>query len=65
MKRGNVHGSSDTTGGEPDADPLTVPDLAATIYNQLGIEYSNTLLAPGNRPIAIVKDGNVVKELLA
>jgi hypothetical protein len=65
MKRGNVHGSSDTTGGEPDADPLTVPDLAATIYNQLGIEYSKTLLAPGNRPIAIVKDGNVVKELLA
>ena len=65
IKKGNVHGSSDVTGGEPDADPLTVPDLAATIYNQLGIEYSKTLLAPGNRPIAIVKDGNVVKELLA
>jgi hypothetical protein len=65
IKKGNVHGSSDTTGGEPDTDPLTVPDLAATIYNQLGIQYDKTLLAPGNRPIAIVKDGNVVKELLA
>ena len=65
VKRGLIHGSSDATGGEPDADPLSVPDLAATVYNQIGIDSNKVLYAPGPRPIVIVKDGNVVKELLA
>ena len=65
MKRGYVHGSSDATGGEPDADPLSVEDYAATIFNQIGIDSSKTLMTPGGRPQAIVKDGKVVKELLA
>jgi hypothetical protein len=65
VKRGNIHGASDATGGEPDSDPLSVPDLAATVYNQLGIDPDKVLYAPGPRPIAIVKDGTVVKELLA
>jgi hypothetical protein len=65
VKRGNIHGSSDATGGEPDANPLSVPDLAATVYHQLGIDPDKVLYAPGPRPIAIVKDGTVVKELLA
>jgi len=65
IKKGAVHGSSDATGGEPDADPLNVPDLAATLYNQIGIDSNKVLYAPGPRPIVIVKDGNVVKELLA
>ena len=65
LKKGHVHGSADPTGGEPDSEPLTVPDLAATIYNQLGIDYTKPLLAPGNRPIVIVKDGEVQKGLIA
>lgn len=65
IKRGNVHGASDPTGGEPDSDPLTVEDFAATVYHQLGINHEKDLLAPGNRPLKIVKDGEVVKELLA
>jgi uncharacterized protein (DUF1501 family) len=65
IKRGHVHGASDPTGGEPESDPLMVADLAATIYNQLGIDPQKILMAPGNRPIAIVKDGEVQKGLLA
>jgi hypothetical protein len=65
IKQGAVHGASDATGGEPETDPLYVPDLAATIYHQLGIDPEKALLAPGNRPVKIVKDGNVVNELLA
>lgn len=64
-KRGYIHGSSDVTGGEPDQDPVTVPNLAATIYQQLGIDYEKALLAPGDRPVKIVKDGEVVTGLLA
>lgn len=65
IKRGVVHGSTDPTASEPDQDPLTVPDFAATVYNQLGIDPNKILWAPGPRPIVIVKDGNVIKELLA
>src|SRR5438128_2095694 len=57
IKRGLVYGSSDPTGGEPDNDPLTVENLAFTIYNQMGIDPSKNLLAPGNRRSKIVKDG--------
>jgi hypothetical protein len=42
-----------------------VEDWAATIYQCLGINPEKKLLAPGARPIAIVKDGEVRKELLA
>ncbi len=64
IKQGCVHGSTDTTGTEPDSDPLTVPDYAATVYHLLGIDYEKTLLA-GARPVKIVKDGEVAKGLLA
>jgi hypothetical protein len=65
MKRGYVHGSSDATGGEPDSDPLTVEDYAATIFHQVGIDPNKPLMSPGARPQPIVKDGHVVKDLLA
>jgi len=64
IKGGYVHGSTDPTGGEPDNDPLYVPDYAATVYHLLGVDYEKTLLA-GSRPVKIVKDGEVAKGLLA
>ena len=64
IKQGYVHGSTDPTGSEPDNDPLTVPDYAATVYNLLGIDYEKTLLA-GTRPVKIIKDGEIAKGLLA
>ena len=39
--------------------------MATTIYNQLGIVADKELMAPGGRPIEIVKDGKVVQALLA
>jgi hypothetical protein len=65
IKRGFVYGSSDATASEPDEDPLTVEDLATTVYHQLGINADKELMSPGNRPIEIVDDGKVRKELLA
>ncbi|HWX19970.1 MAG TPA: DUF1501 domain-containing protein [Candidatus Binatia bacterium] len=64
IKQGCVHGSTDPTGSEPDSDPLTVPDYAATIYHLLGIDWEKTLLA-GTRPVKIVKDGEIAHGLLA
>ena len=65
FKRGFVYGSSDPTGSEPDQDPLTVENMAATVFTQLGIKPEKKLIAPGNRPIDIVRSGTVVNELLA
>ncbi|HEY1109489.1 MAG TPA: DUF1501 domain-containing protein, partial [Opitutaceae bacterium] len=65
VKRGYVHGASDATGGEPDRDPVSVEDYAATIFHQIGINPGKNLMTPGGRPQSIVKDGHVVKELLA
>ena len=65
LKKGFVYGSSDATATEPDIDPLTIEDLATTVYHQLGIVAEKELMAPGDRPIEIVNDGKVRKELIA
>lgn len=64
VKRGLVHGSSDALGGEPETDRVDVPDIATTIYNQLGINSDKELMAPGDRPIEIVDGGRVLDEIL-
>ncbi len=64
IKKGCVYGATDPTGSEPDSEPLDVQDYAATIYHLLGINYEKNLMA-GSRPVKIVKDGEVVKGLLA
>ena len=65
IKEGSVYGSSDPTASEPQDDALTVEDMAYTVYHLLGIEPEKKLMAPGNRPIAIVDDGHLRKDLLA
>jgi len=65
VKRGLVYGESDPTGGEPETDPLSLENYAATVYSLMGIKHEKTILSPGNRPVPIVKDGEVVGDLLA
>src|SRR5262249_53236019 len=65
VKAGNVYGTSDATATEPENDPLTVEDLAATVYHLLGINHEKKLMSPGNRPIDIVREASVRKDLLA
>lgn len=65
FKQGYVHGSSDSLGGEPENDPVSVSDLATTIYHQIGINADKELMAPGDRPIEICDGGTVLDDLLA
>jgi len=65
IKRGTIVGSSNAVASEPEDNPIEPPDLATTIYHQLGIVADKELMAPGNRPIEIVDGGQVRKELLA
>jgi len=65
IQRGLVYGTSNATASEPDQNPLNVEDWATTIYNCLGIVADKELMAPGDRPIEIVKGGKIRDELLA
>ncbi|HBP21464.1 MAG TPA: DUF1501 domain-containing protein [Planctomycetes bacterium] len=65
VKRGLAYGRSDATAAEPEEDALPIADWAATVYQLVGIHSDKELMAPGARPIEIVKDGRVRKELLA
>jgi hypothetical protein len=64
IKRGYVHGASDATATQPEESPTTPADLAATIYNQLGVDIHKKLMASGGRPIDIVYNGDIIKDII-
>jgi hypothetical protein len=64
VKRGFVHGVSDATGAEPMEGAVAAEDLAATIFQLMGISPEKRLMAMGTRPIAI-NGGKVVQDILA
>jgi hypothetical protein len=65
IKKGSIYGTSDPTATEPQDDPLGIEDLAYTLHHLLGIDPDKKLIAPGNRPIIIVDEGKLRKEMLA
>ncbi|QDU58117.1 DUF1501 domain-containing protein [Aeoliella mucimassa] len=64
VHRGAIVGSSGATASEPTDVPIGPEDLATTIYHQLGINAEKELIAPGARPIEIVKGGQVRREIV-
>lgn len=50
VKGGNVVGSSDSKGGEPKTEPQTPENMAATIYETLGIPKTAAWHDPTDRP---------------
>lgn len=65
ITRGQVYGASNSTASEPERDAVSVEDFLATVYKQLGINSEDRLMAPGNRPIDIVRGGKPVAGLVA
>ncbi|MEI6234659.1 MAG: DUF1501 domain-containing protein [Planctomycetota bacterium] len=65
LTRGQIYGSSNSTASEPDVDPVPVEDMLFTVYNQLGINADERLMAPGDRPIDIIRGGKLVKGIVA
>jgi hypothetical protein len=63
IKRGFIHGKSDSTASFPDEHPVRPEDLAATIYYLLGIDPDSEIRDRSNRPLAIA--GKPVMEVIA
>jgi uncharacterized protein (DUF1501 family) len=63
VKEGLVLGATDKQGAYTTRRPVAPADVAYTIYDSLGIDPRKSLIAPDGRPIEILDQGEVVKEL--
>jgi hypothetical protein len=64
IKGGTVVGSSDSKGMEPASDPVKPEDLAATIYQSLGLDFSQSISSPEGVRIALARGGSPIRKAL-
>ncbi|HEY7313909.1 MAG TPA: DUF1501 domain-containing protein [Gemmataceae bacterium] len=65
LTRGQVLGETTSKGEWPSRRPVTVPEIHATIYRQLGIDPNAILHDALGRPIPILPEGRPIRELIA
>jgi hypothetical protein len=65
VKGGQVLGESDETASAPKNDGFSPDAVAATFYHTLGIDHTKEYHTNTGRPITIVRDGHIIKDLLA
>jgi uncharacterized protein (DUF1501 family) len=65
FKAGHVIGSTDATANEVKDSPFTPEDLAATLYERLGVDYEKVYQTSIGRPLKLVNGGKPIKDLLA
>jgi len=63
VKGGRVVGSSDKHGAEVQSRPVTASDIAATIYDRLGVDYRQSVESPEGVRTMLSRDGKPVHEL--
>ncbi len=56
-------GSSDATGAEAKDDPYKVEDIIATVYDRMGIDFTQEFLTPIGRPVKLSNGGQVMQKL--
>ena len=61
---GRVVGSTDKHAEQPKDNPYRPEDLAETIHHLMGINPDDEFLTPEGRPIKIVNEGRLIKELI-
>lgn len=64
MRTGQIVGATNSKGEYPVKRPLSPNDLWATVYQHLGIDYSESLLDFTGRPMPILPFGQPISELL-
>jgi hypothetical protein len=64
VRGGQVLGESDAKGEGPKDRVITPDDVATTFYSTLGIDPRKEYLTPSGRPVMIVRNGEVLRELV-
>jgi hypothetical protein len=65
LTRGQVLGATTSKGEWPGQRPVTVPEIHATMYQQLGIDPNTILYDEQKRPIPILPEAKPIHELIA
>jgi uncharacterized protein (DUF1501 family) len=65
IRGGQVVGKSDDKAMQPDGAGFSPGDVAATFYHTLGIDHTKEYHTSTGRPITIVRDGHVIRELFS
>lgn len=63
LRTGQAVGETDELGTKILSQPVSIPDLHATIYATLGINPAEELYAPGDRPVPITDQGHAIAQL--
>ncbi|MFN3650666.1 MAG: DUF1501 domain-containing protein [Armatimonadota bacterium] len=63
IRGGQAIGRSDAEGGVPAERPVSVEDVATTLYSALGVDYRKQYVTPTGRPIHLAQNGSVIREL--
>ena len=64
IRGGVVYGETDAMGAKVVKDPVTVPNLLATIATVAGLDPEDTVQTPAGRPISLTEHGVPIKPLL-
>ncbi len=64
LRMGQAVGASTARGERPQDRPYRVPNLLATLYQAMGIDPAQTFLNGAGRPIHVVEDRQLVRELV-
>jgi hypothetical protein len=66
MRGGHVIGASDARAEAPaDGGGMSPDDVAASFYHSLGIDSRREYRTPTGRPVAVVRNGTVLRSLFA
>jgi hypothetical protein len=65
LRAGVVHGQSDDRGNKVIQDPVTVPDLFATMATLMGMDSAKVHYTNGGRPIAMTDHGKAVQGIMS
>ncbi len=64
VRGGYVHGATDAEGEAPATAPCAPADVAATLFQALGVPPTHEVRTSSGRPLALFREGNVLEGLL-
>jgi hypothetical protein len=64
VRPGQVLGATDKQAAYPASDPVGVPDILRTLFQQMGVDTTKVYYTPQGRPVPIVDGGRIIPNLV-